>query len=497
VEGALNGIKASNWQNKDLDIENNTITLMPHPTNNTYDAYGICLEGGSGFGGTTITSKVTDNTVIGANRTQNGTGIFVSQQSNTHIGCNTVSGSKHGFKFMGNNMLIQWWDNTMNTDNQYGLTLDNAIIGSQGNSICPSNNNWEAPMGGGNWDGLNNGQYMTNCIRGTNALLSPITILTDPTNLYPATLPKLNPDGSGNTDFSGVPPNGFVPKYNIGLNSLIAQPIATLTGTCSTRCFNANGYPRPATNETPIEHIIREEIGEPDDEGGGLGLVTMQQQLYELIQAYPNITANSAILQQFVADNQWSGLDFIHYTGQFISQGRMDIVELLLNYWTPQGVVENNYYTYFDWALGMYQNPNWLPSQTDVLTLANKCPLNNGLVVYAARNLYNSMFGTIRKFTNNCNGSSARGIQQPSIVQNIKTNKLLLFPNPATNTVNISYIKMKHIEVIDMLGRKVLDKELFNANKTQLDLTKLKKGLHIVRVTNTKNEVTVDKLIIE
>lgn len=44
------------------------------------------------------------------------------------------------------------------------------------------------------------------------------------------------------------------------------------------------------------------------------------------------------------------------------------------------------------------ENKNGLP---DVYAYANRCPLKDGVIIYAFRNLYNALTGDINKFENN------------------------------------------------------------------------------------------------
>jgi len=95
-------------------------------------------------------------------------------------------------------------------------------------------------------------------------------------------------------------------------------------------------------------------------------------------------------------------------------------------------------------------------------------------------------------------------IKRITIKDKQETNNVVIFPNPATSLVNItSSSKIKQVEVVDMLGKTVMYKN-FNSNTTiavgevfQINVQTLQKGLFLVKVTNDKNIVTIQKLIIE
>ncbi len=53
------------------------------------------------------------------------------------------------------------------------------------------------------------------------------------------------------------------------------------------------------------------------------------------------------------------------------------------------------------------------------------------------------------------------------------------------------------IEILDVMGRKAISKTIGNADKTEIEISKLPKGLFFVRITTTDNGVKVQKLLIE
>lgn len=151
----------------------------------------------------------------------------------------------------------------------------------------------------------------------------------------------------------------------------------------------------------------------------------------------------------------------------------------------------------------MNEQPDWLPNATDVWQIASKCPVKNGAVVYAARNLYNAITGEINYFANDCNIGQARGMRkgmtQATQSQITKAdNKFTLYPNPATNTVNIvSSIAIKQIEIVDLMGRVVVTKANVNNIAVQLNNLQLKTGVYVVKSTLSNNTTITKKLIIE
>ena len=71
--------------------------------------------------------------------------------------------------------------------------------------------------------------------------------------------------------------------------------------------------------------------------------------------------------------------------------------------------------------------------------------------------------------------------------------KFNLYPNPATNLVNIELAtELKSVEIYSLQGQKVL-----SSNKNQVDVSSLSKGMYMVRVEDVESGVSTQKLIVE
>jgi len=519
VKNAVNGIKLSGFRGS--EIKNNTVSITTDRTNTATNQYGICLEGGLGMmEAGTYAAQNTDgatilqnNAVDGPGMAVNSTGILLSQQMKADIGCNAVGGNAqntllgftHGFRFVGNNPETKFWDNTMKVDNQYGFTLDNGgMIGMQGEltptSSCSSNNSWGEPNNGHGssyWQTMP-GQYMTNCIN-SQAMYSKLVVLNS------MNYPELNPSGSGYS--FPLPGNGYFHLGNLSTDQILYGT----TGNCP-RCDGANrNYARSAADLTLLEEIADGTVSifndDPDER-----LLAMQQQLYELLQANPTQAMNSNRLQQFMYNNQMTSLDFIHYASKYLAEGDMAMLDMLLGFWPGQSsTLDENYYQYFEWMVAMYYDPNYLPEEQAVFDLANRCPLKDGVVVYAVRNLYNAMTNRINEFTDNCESGQQRsssGTSKPQFVRlkqpktktldaEIAKSSLVVYPNPANSIVNVSYSKMKQLVITDMTGRTVMTMQLNNENAAQINVSSLSKGMYIIKVWSSDNSSATQKLVIQ
>ncbi|GMV77992.1 MAG: hypothetical protein AMXMBFR79_11250 [Chitinophagaceae bacterium] len=79
----------------------------------------------------------------------------------------------------------------------------------------------------------------------------------------------------------------------------------------------------------------------------------------------------------------------------------------------------------------------------------------------------------------------------------IENEQLTIFPNPATNVVNVSFTDMKQIHITDVAGRLLLSKQLGCVNNTQLNISTIGKGIFFVRVIGKDGSSETKKLIMQ
>ena len=505
IEGAFNGIRLSNWKANNVEVKNNTtIKLKNDPNAQPADEYyGISLEGGSSVSNVVEGNSITGSYDFTASNNTNQSGVLLSMQSNATVQCNNVSSNMHGFRFYGSNPQTKWWDNTMNADNQFGMTVEEGFIGQQGtndpknNNFCGSNNSWSTGVVGvAGWDGNGRGQYMTKAIN-SDLTQSRLVILDKATN------PELNPN------YSWWSSDPYTLGYKYTFNDGALQQITSQNGTCD-RCAGATNYRLSNTKfDAILEEIAQGIVNLPADEAI-YRLKVMQEQLYEMLKEDPEIGKNSSSLQQFIYDNQMSSLDFIHLIGKFIAEGNMDYARILLNNWdnSSDDRVDESYRVYYEWVVKMYKDREWKPAEEDIRRLydyANRCPLKDGVVVYAFRNLYNAITQRINKFENNCDGQLAgRGVKplkqfirlKPKPVIEVNPiSSTILYPNPADNIVSVKADNIKSFIISDATGKVVL--EATGNGLKQFNTNKLVSGLYIVKSINTNGLQTSSKLIVQ
>ena len=91
-------------------------------------------------------------------------------------------------------------------------------------------------------------------------------------------------------------------------------------------------------------------------------------------------------------------------------------------------------------------------------------------------------------------GSNQQGNEEITTVTDRYTS---IYPNPASNTVNIlSSFRLKSVEIFDLNGKLLVDRKIGNSIKTTLHIADLDAGTYMVRI-NTENGTTYKKLIVK
>jgi len=122
------------------------------------------------------------------------------------------------------------------------------------------------------------------------------------------------------------------------------------------------------------------------------------------------------------------------------------------------------------------------------------------------RNLYNTLTEKINDFENNCEPPAARGSNKPAFIRlkqpkekpvEKEKSKLVLYPNPATNVVNIRFTDIRQVYITDVTGRLLLSKQLGGVSNTQLNIGSIGKGIFFVRAIGKDGSSETKKLIVQ
>ncbi|MBS1645193.1 MAG: T9SS type A sorting domain-containing protein, partial [Bacteroidetes bacterium] len=129
---------------------------------------------------------------------------------------------------------------------------------------------------------------------------------------------------------------------------------------------------------------------------------------------------------------------------------------------------------------------------TNLVLLANACPLNDGAIVYSARALLRDITGRLIVYSDACSGSggSARMLKGET------TQSYTLLPNPNHGQFELRQMVLSEnpvqVEVTDVLGRNIYRKlTVFQNGGTQIYLGDIVPGLYCITLLD---ETTISTL---
>ncbi len=98
---------------------------------------------------------------------------------------------------------------------------------------------------------------------------------------------------------------------------------------------------------------------------------------------------------------------------------------------------------------------------------------------------------------NYCDGSPVNEVCPTSGIKENNISSFLLFPNPASNVLNIrtKTAGKFDVSIFDLTGREILNKSILNGQAT-IDLSNINKGNYIVKLVQN-NSYSIEKLVVE
>jgi len=488
MTGVWNGVYVNNFGQQPISILNNTVTLVNQPSLTSPPTQ-------AGISSTQVNDVfIYKNNISGPTTySTNMKGITTSMNSTLTVKCNTTSQTTRGIEFNSTQANTIAWDNTMANTHLYGFVLDNAgVIGTQGSTSVPSDNQWP-----GTW-GTTSAPYKT-ATKGISSSISSPLYIRFATGNY-------DPDNSAWTDLTPNVDDYFYPGTGSTLINITGSPSAR---TCPTTplCRTCRGSIQEeaiASNETLLEQLAQGKILYKETSAE---LEYMNQlYVYRQLASKPK-TRNQAIhnsgLNQFynsTARTNIAALDNIEVDllGGDYKSAKNKIVAL-----TPNNAIENNYKNYYTAYVNSKEGAFSSTDSSNIVLLANGCPFTDGGVVYQARALFNVVFDTYRLFYDVCNNDSLsqrfiNNIEQTAIGV-LKFSKV--YPNPTADLLNVSVINTKDneevgAEIFDVTGKLVYSsKQTLNNGSMTLNFD-LNNGTYIIKIKLSDGTIDVHRLVI-
>lgn len=515
ISGAYNGIKLSNWKYKTTITDYNVINLVENYNNGMIGQFGIRAEGGflnRKYNGSD--NEINHNIIKATGSDINASGIEMDINSNCRVNCNKVFGGLHAFHFVGHNAGTEFRNNIIDESNTNGLTLDNlGYIGDQGtydpdnpDNDCSSDNQWV-----GTWD-QTLGNYKTYCI-GSDATASPLNVSVSGGVYDPY---QFNPNSSG------YPYNLTNGSINYVTNGVSCSNCATETGrqkaagTMAARMVNKSINSTAKVNSHTAKARGGNYNGLSYNEQIALGVLPIQgkdsaQQLYVLQQElYNNLKSDTAeqnssfVLQVFEYSTDFSNIGQFYVLDSILSVKDTMAAMQFLPAIQPANPVDEHYIAYYNWMLNIERGIGVLPQDTAaIFNLATGCPSIDGMVVFAARNLYNNITKKVYSFVDVCGAKMANRMKNTKFaITKTITEGIKVFPNPTRGDVNIVFPNgdkgCKKIIVNDVFGKTVLEKEtIVSDSKVSINI-KSTNGIYFLNIIDCKTgSKEVKKLILQ
>ncbi len=489
IRDATNGIKLSNWQRKSLTINSNLVDLMPY-TDRDLNQYGIRLEACAAgvINRKLVINEIKEN-IVNGHAAHYSAGIEMEMNENTDVGCNEVMENMHGFRFVNKNGGTKWWNNTMHDDNQNGMTLDNnGYIGDQGyydqyvaTNNCTSDNTWV------NWS---SGNFKTACFAGSDAASSVLYVNNNGGDYDPS---GANPNNTGNPYSTNGAPPSIVPIAP-GFSCNRCGQFARTTGARSALHNSMGGNTSKnmaARAGSLLSYDERIALGVLPIAGNdsALQLYVLQQQLYDKLINDSDLASSSLVFQGFVSNTASNNIGQFHIVDSLLAANDSNAVATMLGNIQTSNTVDEHYLAYYNWMLNMVKGIGILPQDTAaIFSLASGCPSIDGMVVFAARNLYNNIRGSIYNFVDIC---GTKVSNRNSNVKNIHTKKedanvVKVFPNPTRGDVNVQLPTAGNWQIIasDIAGRVVWKEE--GSTGTIKHTLKGSSGVYFIKVINKR-----------
>ncbi len=487
ITDVWNGISQTNFGQQPVTAWNNTITLVNQPSSvGPPTQWGIQNNQLSN-------AWVYRNTITGPTTYTAGLirGITTSMNSTLTVKCNTTNQLDRGIEFNSTQANTIFWDNTMSS-HVYGSANDNAgIIGTQGSTTVPTDNQWP-----GTWTVPNYKTFTSSTA--SSATNSPLYIRYA-TGTY-------DPQGSGLTlGFLGIDEYHHTGS-NDNLFNITGSPSARTcpsTPLCPT-CRGVVQVEPIASNEPLMEQLASGKISykKYNNESQYINKHIVFRQLASK-PATKKQGSNSSDLNSFYNSNARTNINELNEIEIDLLSGDFNAVNTKLADFVPENAIENNYLNYYKGYLNSKQGNFTSTDSLNLTSLANGCPFTDGGVVYQARALYNVVFDTYRIFYDICytDSTSERLISgnEEKAISVVKFSRV--YPNPTAGLVNVVVTNAKDkeevsAEVFDITGKSIYSSKQFLNSGTIILNPDLSSGTYLLKIKLSDGTMDVHRLII-
>lgn len=388
IVGNARAITLNNWNRTTIQIKNNGIALVGHPSSSVVShgiALNSCMQG-------SVATQIYENNISGFSINHpNFKGIALTSTIGNELRCNAVNNTYSGIYFSGNCNPTKTYNNSME-NHRYGFVLDNGgVIGQQGTSTTPADNRWL-----GTWDptGTPSGKFKNACLNTSTTDLSKMYVRIG--GVY---TPNLSTTSfAGNLTYVSTGPT-------ITLFTVASPPIYSA---CATIAAPAELNLNPSETVSAIEStaVTTNNTSNLDMQA------VLVNQTYRTLDADPTLTQNSTSLSTFYDATSTTNTAKLLNVEKAVSDNNTNLASSQNSSVSPQNSLEDSYKLFYD-ALLNYQNNNFTPTDSSIIyNIASDCPTLQGGVVYQSSALYNLVYSLAEVFENICPEYLDKSIQQ-------------------------------------------------------------------------------------
>jgi hypothetical protein len=379
-----------------------------------------------------------------------------------YVICNVLSNGFTGFRFTGWNGSTYWRGNTMQNIGR-GLELAaGGVIGQQGSTGAPSDNQWL-----GNWSG-NSGTY----VNSSNASSSVLYI---------------NPS---NGSAYSPPSNGG----NFAFNTWYSWPGNTVS---TSGIYNCLAPYSPITPPMPAaENYFSEKH-----------LYLARTLLFRYLYDYPDLKNASAALRDFYEEFDTTNIRNLADVNAFLIANDLTAAQDLMASLSNLNETEQHWAEYYSLYIRYRNNDFAETDESDevlLLSLCGLCPEDDGPLVYDAWNLHLSVKGKIFLAGPGCGryGGKASTVQSDNSEQRHEKNDAWLlhaYPNPASRELTFVSSRSEEtltVRISDLSGRCLAAMQLDIANSRGNLSLSLENGIYLVSANNGSDPARLFKLVV-
>jgi len=223
-----------------------------------------------------------------------------------------------------------------------------------------------------------------------------------------------------------------------------------------------------------------------------------------LLEVQPNLKDSSQILKHFHIISKNGHIGALVNIETALAGGQLTQSNSNLSNITPQNNIESNYIDFYRVYIHYKDSTFTIADSIMLKTLAEGCPVRDGMAVHKARTLYSRIYKDFTIYPDNCIDNNS--YKKVTDVNKEKTNpsklSLDVYPNPNNSTFTISLIgnnsicETAEVSIYNIIGNKMSVFNLGLRNNSAIFDAGLNNGIYFISVKDENGNVYKSEKII-